>query len=33
MAVQFTPHLWYTANVAEAAKFYVSVIPGSSFDR
>jgi predicted 3-demethylubiquinone-9 3-methyltransferase (glyoxalase superfamily) len=33
MAVQFTPHLWYAADAEEAARFYVSVIPGSSFDR
>ena len=33
MAVQFTPHLWYSSQAEEAARFYVSVIPGSTFDR
>ena len=33
MAVQFTPHLWYSDSAEEAARFYVSVIPGSAFHR
>lgn len=33
MSVTFAPHLWYTANAEEAARFYVSVIPGSTLDR
>jgi predicted 3-demethylubiquinone-9 3-methyltransferase (glyoxalase superfamily) len=30
MAIRFAPHLWYSDAAEEAAKFYVSVIPGSS---
>jgi len=30
MAVKFVPHLWYSQHAEEAARFYVSVIPGSS---
>ncbi len=33
MAVTFAPHLWYANNAEEAARFYASVIPGSSVDR
>ncbi|MGQ0672454.1 MAG: VOC family protein [Hyphomicrobium sp.] len=33
MAISFAPHLWYTKDAEEAARFYVSVIPRSSFDR
>lgn len=33
MTVRFAPHLWYAQNADEAARFYVSVIPGSSVDR
>lgn len=28
-----TPHLWYGDRAAEAARFYVSLLPGSSLDR
>lgn len=30
MSVTFAPHLWYAKDADEAARFYVSVIPGSS---
>ena len=33
MAVTFTPFLWYAREAEAAARFYVSVIPGSSLDR
>ncbi len=33
MAIEFVPHLWYAKDAEDAARFYVSVIPGSSFDR
>lgn len=33
MTVKFVPHLWYAEHAEEAARFYVSVIPNSSFDR
>jgi predicted 3-demethylubiquinone-9 3-methyltransferase (glyoxalase superfamily) len=31
MAVGFAPHLWYAKDAEAAARFYVSVIPNSSF--
>lgn len=33
MTVSFAPHLWYVKEAEEAARFYVSVIPGSAFGR
>lgn len=33
MAVTFAPHLWYVNDAEEAARFYTSIIPNSSFDR
>jgi predicted 3-demethylubiquinone-9 3-methyltransferase (glyoxalase superfamily) len=30
MSITFAPHLWYAKDAEEAARFYVSVIPGSS---
>ena len=30
---KITPHLWYTDNAAEAAKFYTSIFPNSRIDR
>ena len=30
MAVRFSPYVWYADRAEEAARFYVSVIPGSS---
>jgi predicted 3-demethylubiquinone-9 3-methyltransferase (glyoxalase superfamily) len=33
MSVRFAPHLWYAKSAEEAARFYVSVIPGSSMGR
>ena len=32
MAVGFAPFIWYAEHAEEAARFYVSVIPNSSFD-
>jgi predicted 3-demethylubiquinone-9 3-methyltransferase (glyoxalase superfamily) len=32
-AVKMVPHLWFPRDVEEAARFYVSIIPGSSVDR
>ncbi|MGO8952470.1 MAG: VOC family protein [Rhodomicrobium sp.] len=32
MAIELAPCLWYAKNAEEAARFYVSVIPGSSLD-
>ncbi|MRX49742.1 VOC family protein [Paracoccus sp. S-4012] len=32
MTVRLFPHLWYTEKAEEAARFYASVIPGSSVE-
>ncbi len=31
--VKIVPHLWYSTEAEEAAKFYVSLLPNSSLDR
>lgn len=33
MSVSFAPHLWYAKDAEEAARFYVSVIPGSGMGK
>ena len=33
MTVSFVPCLWYSDRAEEAARFYTSVVPNSSFDR
>ena len=30
---RITPHLWYTKEAEEAARFYVSILPNSRVDR